>query len=90
MDRCDIPLIMFYVSSNFDPNATKLAKCLKDNEYYEDRPWHRTCQITLDCDVFIEWKKMQIVGNTPDETKILEMNFNNSVAELDKSFSTNV
>jgi len=89
-DRCDIPLNMFYISPNFNSNVKKMAKWLKDSEYHEDRQFHRTCQISVDCSAFIEWKKMQIVGDTPDKTKLLEVNFNNSINKFDELFSTNV
>src|SRR5438874_13003784 len=88
--RCDIPLNMFYISPNFDPNAMKLAKLLKDKGFHEERPFFRYCAVFVGCDMSIKWKKMQIIGNTPDETKILEVNFDNSTDQLGKLFSSNV
>lgn len=91
-DRCDIPLNMFYISPNFNPNVMKMAKWLKDNGY-DEHSWQspRICQITLRCLTYIEWKKMQIVGDTPNNIKVLEVvNFNNSIGKLDELFSTNV
>ncbi|GBB98354.1 hypothetical protein RclHR1_03200004 [Rhizophagus clarus] len=91
MDRCDIPLNMFYISPNFNPNVMKMAKWLKDSgRYPEDRPFNRSCQVIMSCDANVEWKKMQIVGNTPDNMELLEVNFNNSILKLNELFSTNV
>ncbi|GBC00590.1 hypothetical protein RclHR1_03900007 [Rhizophagus clarus] len=90
-DRCDIPLNMFYISPNFNPDVIRMAKWLKDSgQYPEDRPFNRLCQITMSCDANLEWKKFQIVGNTPDNIKLSEINFNNSLFQLNGLFSTNV
>lgn len=90
-DRCDIPLNMFYISPNFEPNVYRMANWLvNDSGYHVDRAYNRTCRMTMVCIADIEWKKMQIIGNTPDNIKLLEVNFNNSLNKLNELFSTNV
>ncbi len=58
------------MSPNFSLNVTKMTKWIKDGNFPEDKPSDRECQINLHCNTHVEWKKMQIVGNTPDKQNI--------------------
>ncbi|CAG8626824.1 uncharacterized protein OCT59_009913 [Rhizophagus irregularis] len=90
-DRCDIPLNMFYISPNFEPNVYKMANWLvNDSGYHTDQAYNRTCRMKMECIAIPEWKKMKIVGNTPDNIKLSEVNFNNSLDKLKETFSNNV
>ncbi|CAB4434833.1 unnamed protein product [Rhizophagus irregularis] len=88
-DRCDIPFNMLYISPNFNPNVTKLGNLIK-SRFDVNRSIGRTCRISFGCSASVEWKNMQIVGTTPDNIKLLKVDFNNSLYKLEELFSTNV
>jgi hypothetical protein len=46
--------------------------------------------MSFGCSASVEWKNMQIVGTTPDNIKLLKVDFNNSLYKLEELFSTNV
>ncbi|CAG8581973.1 15240_t:CDS:1 [Cetraspora pellucida] len=90
MDRCDIPMNMFLVTPNFSFDVKKLANWLI-NGGCRTYNFQRSCSILLTCDISIDWKQMQIFGNTPDEINIMDITtFNNSLDNLVDLFSQHV
>ncbi|CAJ0912230.1 4740_t:CDS:2 [Entrophospora sp. SA101] len=89
-DRCDISMNLFYISPDFPLNVMKMAKWLSDGGYSHDKDFNRFCIVSMQCNVTMEWKQMQISGSTPDDLKILEMQFNNTIQKLRELISTNV
>nr|CAG8476298.1 10022_t:CDS:1 [Entrophospora candida] len=89
-DRCDIPMNLFYVSSDFSPDVVKMAKWLYDSGYVHDQIFPRDCTVYMECTINMEWKQMQVFGNTPDELEISEVRFNNTIEKLQEIVSANV
>nr|CAG8530637.1 3592_t:CDS:1 [Entrophospora candida] len=89
-DRCDISMNLFYISPDFSLNVMKMAKWLSDSGYSHDKNFNRFCTVSMQCDVIVKWKQMQISGSTPDDLKISEVQFNNTIQKLEELISTNV
>nr|CAG8640169.1 14610_t:CDS:1 [Entrophospora candida] len=89
-DRCDISMNLFYISPDFSPDVVKMAKWLYDSGYTHDQRLDRYCTILMECNVTMEWKQMQIFGNTPDDLKISDVQSNNTIEKLEELISTNV
>ncbi|CAG8526672.1 14506_t:CDS:1, partial [Dentiscutata erythropus] len=80
-DRCDIPMNMFLISSNFSSNVNNMANWLINGGCYTYN-FNRECSVSMSCDISISWKKMQIFGDTPDNIVLLDAKFNNSLESL--------